>query len=159
MRGNWLKNHFRHLKLYSNPPSWLSRNGCHLGTFRKTKDWSSYFWEGQPFRSWHVEVHCEIRLNSTKTGIFFLNLRLWHNQKPKIWSFFYGKKFIKENSVVWKLGTFGLKINTFTCCSYLCCISCRIYYVLVADMWHLKHSAITLDLIRSFTNPKRLTWF
>ena len=42
-RGNFLKNHFRHLKLYSNSPSWLTRSRCHMGTFWKTKDWSSHF--------------------------------------------------------------------------------------------------------------------
>ena len=68
-RGNFLKNHFRHLKLYSNPPSWLARSRCHMGTFWKTKDWSSHFWEGQPFRFWYVEVHRQRRFKSTKTGI------------------------------------------------------------------------------------------
>ena len=29
---------FRHLKLYSNPPSWLTRSRCHMGTLWKTKD-------------------------------------------------------------------------------------------------------------------------
>ena len=32
--------------------------------------------------------------------VFLLSLRLWPAQKPKIWSVFYGEKFIKENSVV-----------------------------------------------------------
>ena len=45
IRGNWLKNQCRQLKLYSNPPSWLSRNGCHMRTFWKTKDLSLHFWE------------------------------------------------------------------------------------------------------------------
>ena len=67
-RRTSLKNRFRHLKLYSNPPSWLARC-CHMGTFWKTKDWSSYFWEGQPFRFWYVECHRQRRLKSTKTGI------------------------------------------------------------------------------------------
>ena len=39
----FLKNRFRHLKLYSNPPSWLARDRCHIGTFWKTKGWSSHF--------------------------------------------------------------------------------------------------------------------
>ena len=67
--GNFLKNHFRYLKLYSNRPSWLARSRCHMGTFWKTKDWSSHFWEGQPFRFWYVEVHRQRRFKSTKTGI------------------------------------------------------------------------------------------
>ena len=68
-RRTFLKNRFRHLKLYSNPPSWLARGCCHMGTFWKTKDWSSHFWEGQPFRFWYVECHRQRRLKSTKTGI------------------------------------------------------------------------------------------
>ena len=47
-RGTFLKNHFRHLKLYLNPLSWLARSRFHMGTFRKTKNWNSHFWEGQP---------------------------------------------------------------------------------------------------------------
>ena len=68
-RGTFLKNRFRHLKLYSNPPSWLARSRCHMGTFWKTKDWSSHFWESQPFRFWYVEIHCQRRLKSTQRGI------------------------------------------------------------------------------------------
>ena len=69
-RSNLLKNHFRHLKLYSNPPIWLARSRCHMSAFRKTKGWSSHFWEGQPFRFCYVGVHRQRRLKSTKTGIF-----------------------------------------------------------------------------------------
>ena len=68
-RGTFLKNRFRHLKLYSNPPSWLARGRCHMGIFWKTKDWSLHVGEGQPFRFWHVEFPRQRRLNSTKTGI------------------------------------------------------------------------------------------
>ena len=65
----FLKNSFRHLKLYSNPQSWLAGGCCHMGNFWKTKDWSLHFWEGQPFRFWYVECHRQRRLESTKTGI------------------------------------------------------------------------------------------
>ena len=65
----FLKNRFRCLELYSNPPSWLAKTRCHMGTFWKTKDWSSHFWESQPFRFWYVEVHRRRRLKSMKTGI------------------------------------------------------------------------------------------
>ena len=44
-RRTFLKNRFRHLKFYSNPPSWLARGRCHMGTFWKKKDWSPHFWE------------------------------------------------------------------------------------------------------------------
>ena len=65
-RGNFLK---KHLKLYSNPPSWLARNRYQMGTFWKAKDWSWQFWESQPFRFWYVEIYRQRRLNSTTTGI------------------------------------------------------------------------------------------
>ena len=68
-RRTFLKNCFRHLKLDSNPPSWLARCRCHMGTFWKTKEWGSYFWEGRPFKFWYMEFPCQRRLNSTKTGI------------------------------------------------------------------------------------------
>ena len=32
-RGSYLKNTFRHLKLYSNSPSWLARSDCHMDIF------------------------------------------------------------------------------------------------------------------------------
>ena len=67
-RGNFLKNHLSHLKFYSDLPSWLDRSRCHMGTFWKTKDWSSHFWKSQHFRVWY-EVHHQRRLKSTKTGI------------------------------------------------------------------------------------------
>ena len=67
--GIFQKNRFRHLELYLNPPSWLARSRCHMGTFWKTKDWSSHFWESQPFRFWYVDVQHQRRLKSTKTGI------------------------------------------------------------------------------------------
>ena len=53
-------------------------------------------------------------LNSRKQ-VFLFNLKVWPTQKLKICSIFYDKKFIKENSVVWSLGAFGLKISTFLC--------------------------------------------
>ena len=67
-RGTFLKNRFRHLKLYSNPPSWLARSRCDMGTYWNTKDWSSHFWGSQPFRFWYMEFHRQRRLKSTKTG-------------------------------------------------------------------------------------------
>ena len=65
----FVKNRFRHLKLYSNSQSWLARGCCHMGTSSKTKDLSSHFWDDQPFRFWYVEFHRQRRLKSTKTGI------------------------------------------------------------------------------------------
>ena len=91
-RVDFLKNYFRHLKLHSNPPSWLARSRCHMGTFWKTKDWSSHFWEGQPFRC-TSKFSAKGDLNWQKQ-VFLHNFRPWPTQKPKIWSIFYGKKFI-----------------------------------------------------------------
>ena len=67
-RGNLLENHFRHLKLYSNPPSWLATSRCHIDTFRKTKAWSSHFWQGQTFRFCYVGIHHQRRLKLTKAS-------------------------------------------------------------------------------------------
>ena len=51
---------------------------------------------------------------------------------------------------MWKLGAFGLKIGTFprllVVASCPCCMPCRIYYNLVAGMWRLKRSSISLAL-------------
>ena len=51
---------------------------------------------------------------------------------------------------MWKLGAFGLKIGNFphllVAASYPCRIPCRIYYGLVAGMWHLKGSSISSAL-------------
>ena len=96
-RGTFLKNRFRHLKLYSNPPSWLARSRCHMGTFWKTNDWSSHFWESQPFRLWYVEVQRQRRLKMTKTGISSYFLTLTHPETKNLvyflWEKFYRRKF------------------------------------------------------------------
>ena len=68
-RDKFLKNHFRHLNLYSNLPSWLAKSCCHMGSFWKRNDWSSHFWECQLLRFRYGEVHRQTRLKSTKTGI------------------------------------------------------------------------------------------
>ena len=64
--SNSLENHFRQLKLYSNPPSCLARSRCQMNTFWK---------------------------NPQKL-VFLLNLRLWPAPKRKICSIFYGERFI-----------------------------------------------------------------
>ena len=95
-RRAFLKNRFRHPKLYSNPSSWLARSRCQMGTFWKTKDWSSHFWESQPlkfsgFVTWNFTAKEDL---NRRKQVFFLNFRPWPAQKPRIWSIFYGKKFI-----------------------------------------------------------------
>ena len=67
--GFFPKNRFRHLKLYSNPTSWLARSRCHMDIFWKTKHWSSHFWESQLFRFWYVKVYRQRRLKFTEAGI------------------------------------------------------------------------------------------
>ena len=62
------------------------------------------------FSSWKFITKEDLNLQKQ---VFLHNSRLWPAQKLKIWSIFYGSKFIYENSVVWKLETFGLKISTF----------------------------------------------
>ena len=36
-RSTFLKNRFRHLKLYSNPSRWLARSRCHMGKDKRKK--------------------------------------------------------------------------------------------------------------------------
>ena len=51
---------------------------------------------------------------------------------------------------MWKLEAFGLKTGTFpsllVLASYPFRILCRIYYGLLAGMWHLNHSSISSAL-------------
>ena len=89
-RCTFLKNRFRHLKLYSIPLSWLARSRCHMSTFWKTKDSSSHFWGSQPFSYWQWNFTNKEDLNRQKQ-VFLLNFRFWPAQEPKIWSIFYGK--------------------------------------------------------------------
>ena len=98
-RGNMLKNHFRQLKFYSNLPSWLASNLCHMSAFWKTKGWSSNFWEGQPFRFCDMGVLLLLLVLLCDMGllqVFLFNLRLWLAQEPKLWSFFYGKSLYEK---------------------------------------------------------------
>ena len=116
-RSTFLKSRFRQIKLYSNPPSWLARSRCHMGTFWKTKDWSSHFWESQPFRFWYVEVHHQRKLKSTKQ-VFLLDFRPGPAQK--IWSIFYGEKFLLRRFCCVKARSFWFKNWYFpssACCS------------------------------------------
>ena len=69
-RHAFLKNRFRHVKLYSNLPSWLVRACCHIGTFWKTKDWSLHFSEGQHFRCWLNITHFGWNNISEQTNIW-----------------------------------------------------------------------------------------
>ena len=95
---NFLESHFSHLKLYSNAPSWLPRNRCQMSTLRKTKGWSSQFWQGQHlgFSAWDDTAKED--LNPQKQ-VVLLNLRLWPTLKLNIWSIFYRKMLLYEKSV------------------------------------------------------------
>ena len=127
-RGNSQKNYFRHLKLYSNPPSWLARSCCHMGTFWKT-DFGVQIFERTNLSGLGTWKFTAKEESNPQKQVFLLNLRLWPVQKPKIWSFFYGKTFIWKNSVEWKLGASGLKISTLTC---LLVAAIRVAWYLVA---------------------------
>ena len=90
-----LKNHFPEKwlqapKIIFKSPKLLASAGFDIATFWKTKDWSSHFWEGQPFRFWYVECTIKEDLNRQRQ-VFLLNFRPWLTEKPKIWSIFYGK--------------------------------------------------------------------
>ena len=70
------KNHFKHLKMYSNTPSWLARSLCHMGTFWKTKDCTLHFWESQTFRfgTWKFTAKEDL---IPQEQVFLLNLSFW----------------------------------------------------------------------------------
>ena len=83
-RDNLLENHFRHLKLYLNPPSWLARSHCHMCIFWKAKGWSFEDWRLAYLSGFTTrEFTAKEDLNPTKQ-VFLLNLRLRLAQKPKI---------------------------------------------------------------------------
>ena len=67
-RGTFLKNRFRQLKLYSNPPSWLARTGFYMGTFWN-KRLKFTFLRDPTVQVWSVEVRRQRRFKSMKTGI------------------------------------------------------------------------------------------
>ena len=76
--------------------------------------------------------------------VFLHNFRRWPAQKPNIWSTFYGKKFIQENYVLWKLGAFGLKTDTFArllfVASYPCLLG-TLSHLLWPSGWHVTSEA------------------
>ena len=72
-------------------------------------DWPEVVVIWAPFERQKIEVHIFERANLSGFGtckftakeisnprkqVFLLNLRLWPAQKPKMWSFFYRKRFI-----------------------------------------------------------------
>ena len=77
-RCTFLKNRFRHLKLYSNPPSWLARSRCHMGTFWKTlKKIEVHIFERDNlsgFGTWNLTAKEDKGIN--KNRYFFLILEL-----------------------------------------------------------------------------------
>ena len=77
-------------------PKIIFKSPMLIGTFWKTKDWSSHFWEGQPFRFWYVEFHCLRRLKSTKSGYFSLILDLDPPRNQKFGLFSTGNSLNKE---------------------------------------------------------------
>ena len=59
---------FQAPKIIFKSPSLFARSRCHMSAFWKTKDWSSHFWDSQPFRFWYVEVHHQRILRWKKIG-------------------------------------------------------------------------------------------
>ena len=86
-RRTFMKNRFRHLKLYSNPPSWLvvviwapfERRKIEVHIFER----ANY----SDFDMWNVTVKEDL---NWRKQVFLLNFTPWSAQKPKIWSIFYG---------------------------------------------------------------------
>ena len=80
--------------------------------------------------------------------VFLFNLRFWLAQKLKFRIFstkcLYNKNLLckSEGHLVWKWVVFLICLL----CLYLFHRSCGIYYGLVADMWDLKRSSVSLAL-------------
>ena len=94
-RRTLLKNRFRHLKLYWNPPSWLAESRCHMGTFWKKKDWSSHFWESNlsGFGTWKFTAKEDL---DWQKQVFLHSFKPWPAQKPKWPTFLWEKVYIKK---------------------------------------------------------------
>ena len=124
-----------------------------MSPFCKIKGWSSHFWENQPFSFCDMRVHCQRRLKSKETDISTKFKTLACPESQNLVILMWEKVYMRKLYGV-KAKDFWFKNQYFpssACCSYLCCRSPRIYYDLVAGMWHLKCSSISLALIRSPT--------
>ena len=92
-RGTFLKNRFRHQNFIQIPRA----------------DWPGVVVISTPFERQKIEVHIFERANLSGFGtwkftakedlnrrkqVFLLSFRPWPDQKPKLWSTFYGKKFM-----------------------------------------------------------------
>ena len=89
-RSTFLKNRFRHPKLYSNPPSWFVRSRCHMSAFWKTKDWGWNFWDW----SWNFQVLVHGSSAPKKSFFIILDLGPHRNQKFRLFSM--GKSLYKK---------------------------------------------------------------
>ena len=125
-------------------------------------DWSELVVIWAPFERQKIEAYIFERANLSGVGtvtftskedliprkqVFLLNLRLWPVQKTKMWSIIYGKKFISENSVLWKLRAFGLKIITFPRLLIVPIRNTYINYGLVTGMWHKQTQKVGKSLV------------
>ena len=140
-------------------PKLIGQKYCHMGTFWKTNEVHIFERANlSEFSTWKFTAKEDL---NPRKQVFLLNLSFWPAQKPNIWSFFYWKKCIWENSVVWKLRAFNLKISTLPrllVLSYPYRIPCCIYSNgLVAGMWHLKRSSIS-SFNSIIYQPKKLAW-
>ena len=85
--ANLLGNKFRHLKLYSNATSWLTRSRCEQKVEVHIFDRANL----SVFATWKFTTKKNLNL---RKQVFLLNSMLWTTKKPKVCSIFDGKVFI-----------------------------------------------------------------
>ena len=93
--NTFLENNFKHLKLYSNPPSWLARSRCHVDTFKRQKIEVHIFERANlsDFGTWNLTTKEDL---IRQKQVFILDFRPWPGKKPKIWPILYGNSLIKK---------------------------------------------------------------
>ena len=106
----FLKNRFRHLKLYSNPPRWLARSRCYMAPFERQKIEVNFFERTNfpDFGTWKFTAKED--LNWRKLVFLEKNKNLVYNLSEKV----YIRKFCSV-----KAGVFWFK--NWYCPSSACC--------------------------------------
>ena len=104
------------LKRYANPPSWLARSPCHMGTFWETKNWSltKINIKHQSRLKWHFGHTTWSRFQTDKSTT--LNRHLIQNYVKFQCSVFI---FLKKGLQAFVLTKFPLPLFNTLSCRYL----------------------------------------
>ena len=99
-RGNFLKKHFQAPKILLKSPKLIGQKSLSYERLFERQKTEVYIFEMANLSGFATyEFNSKEDLNPRKQ-VLLLKLRLCPTQKPKLWSMFFGKKFIWENSVV-----------------------------------------------------------